>query len=556
MKNLISTGTLVLALLLLITSCKKQPPMAETIIHNAKIWTGNPDEKFAEAMAVKGDTIMAIGSNEDILELKSENTNVIDLEEKFVTPGFIDSHLHFITGGFNLTSVQLRDAASKEEFLSRIKEYAANTEPGTWILGGDWDHKNWGGELPAKEWIDSITPNNPVFISRLDGHMALANSLALDFFEINKNTESIDGGLISKDEKGELTGILKDNAMYHYLDKIPAASEKSTDQALKNAMNYVASNGVTSVHHMIGYMDALQRARKKNELITRFYVAYPLNEWNKLKQKIEKEGYGDNWIKIGGLKGFIDGSLGSHTAAFMESYTDKPSDRGFFVESREDMYKWIKDADNADLQIMIHAIGDSAIHFLLNTYEKVGIENGERDRRFRIEHAQHLAKDDIPRFGKLEVIASMQPYHAIDDGRWAEKVVGKERAKTTYAFKSLMESDATVAFGSDWFVAPPVPLYGIYAATTRRTLDNKNPNGWIPEQKISVEQALIAYTRNAAYASFDDNIKGSLEEGKLADFVILNENILEIDPVKIKDVKVLQTYVGGVKVYDISGTEN
>ncbi|MEN8138108.1 MAG: amidohydrolase [Bacteroidota bacterium] len=530
--------------------------MAETIIHNAKIWTGNPDEKFAEAMAVKGDTIMAIGSNEDILELKSENTNVIDLEEKFVTPGFIDSHLHFITGGFNLTSVQLRDAASKEEFLSRIKEYAANTEPGTWILGGDWDHKNWGGELPAKEWIDSITPNNPVFISRLDGHMALANSLALDFFEINKNTESIDGGLISKDEKGELTGILKDNAMYHYLDKIPAASEKSTDQALKNAMNYVASNGVTSVHHMIGYMDALQRARKKNELITRFYVAYPLNEWNKLKQKIEKEGYGDNWIKIGGLKGFIDGSLGSHTAAFMESYTDKPSDRGFFVESREDMYKWIKDADNADLQIMIHAIGDSAIHFLLNTYEKVGIENGERDRRFRIEHAQHLAKDDIPRFGKLEVIASMQPYHAIDDGRWAEKVVGKERAKTTYAFKSLMESDATVAFGSDWFVAPPVPLYGIYAATTRRTLDNKNPNGWIPEQKISVEQALIAYTRNAAYASFDDNIKGSLEEGKLADFVILNENILEIDPVKIKDVKVLQTYVGGVKVYDISGTEN
>ncbi|MEN8121568.1 MAG: amidohydrolase [Bacteroidota bacterium] len=535
----------------IIYSCNKEREVADTIIINSKIWTGNPDHKFAEAFAVKGDTILAIGSDEEILELKSDKTKVIDLEGKFVTPGFIDSHLHFLTGGFNLSSVQLRDASTPEELKKRIKEYAESTEAGTWILGGDWDHKNWGGELPTKEWIDEFTQNNPVFISRLDGHMALANSAAMKFAGIDKNIKDVEGGSIGRNDKGNLTGIFKDNAMLLIQDKIPAPTEKQTDLALQNAMNYVASHGVTSAHHMVGYMDALKRAQQNNSLITRLYVAHPIEEWKNLKEKIEKEGNGDKWLKIGGLKGFIDGSLGSHTAAFKEPYTDKPTEKGFFVESRKDIYNWVKNADNEGLQVMIHAIGDSAVHFLLDTYEKVGKENGEKDRRFRIEHAQHLLKEDIPRFAELNVIPSMQPYHAIDDGRWAEKVIGKERAKTTYAFKSLFENNTKVAFGSDWFVAPPVPLFGIYAAVTRRTLDDKNPDGWVPEQKISVEKALIAYTRNAAYASFDEDIKGTLEKGKLADFVVLSENLFEIAPEKIWDVKVLQTFVGGKKVYEL-----
>jgi len=228
-----------------------------------------------------------------------------------------------------------------------------------------------------------------------------------------------------------------------------------------------------------------------------------------------------------------------------------PSDKGFFVNKEDDMYKWISNADMAGLQVMIHAIGDKAINFLLNTYEKVGIENGVSDRRFRIEHAQHISNSDIERFAKLNIIPSMQPYHVIDDGKWAEKLIGSERIKTTYAFRSLLDSGAKPSFGSDWFVAPPTPLEGIYAAVTRRTLDNKNPDGWVPEQKISVEEALLAYTVNAAYASFDENIKGTIEPGKLADFVIIDKDLRKIDPIKIKDSKVLQTWVGGEKVFDI-----
>lgn len=255
-------------------------------------------------------------------------------------------------------------------------------------------------------------------------------------------------------------------------------------------------------------------------------------------------------MRIGALKEFVDGSLGSHTAAFFKPYTDAPTDSGFFVIAEDELYRRIKSADSAGLQVMTHAIGDKAIHVLLNIYERVARENGERDRRFRVEHAQHIHPHDISRFAALRVIASMQPYHAIDDGRWAEKVIGYERCKTTYAFRSLIDAGATVAFGSDWFVAPPVPLYGIYAAVTRRTLDDKNPDGWIPGQKISVEEALKAYTIYAAYASFEEQKKGSLEAGKLADYVILEKNIFEIPPEEIRAVSVIRTVVGGKTVFD------
>ena len=544
---------LLLGILQFMTACENKLQEADLIITNATIWTGNDDQPWAGAMAISADTIQMVGSIDEVSALIGKKTAVNDLSGKFIAPGFIDSHVHFFMGGFNLASVQLRDAKTPEDFIQRIADYAQTIPKGVWILGGDWDHENWGGELPNKDWIDEVTRDNPVFINRLDGHMALANSLALNMSGLDSDTKDVNGGEIIRNSDGELTGIFKDNAMDMVYNSIPEPSEIEFENALVAAMKYVASNGVTSVHHMSasGNLKALKKAQIEGKLITRIYAMMPLWEWEELSEMIETEGQGDKWIKIGGLKGFVDGSLGSHTAAFFEPYSDIPSDSGFFVVSMDSIYKKVKDADNANLQEMIHAIGDKAINNLLNVYEKLKNENGTKDRRFRIEHAQHIDPNDINRFWELDVIPSMQPYHAIDDGRWAEKLIGPERIKTTYAFKSLFDSDAIVAFGSDWFVAPPTPLEGIYAAVTRRTLDDKNPNGWVPEQKISVEQALMAYTKNAAYAAFDENIKGTLEVGKLADFVVISEDLTKVDPVQIKDLKVLKTYLGGKKVFDI-----
>ena len=332
--------------------------------------------------------------------------------------------------------------------------------------------------------------------------------------------------------------------------KIPARSDELVDRALDAAMKYLASNGVTTVHHMVGYMDALERARGENRLITRIYAMMALPDWEKLKEKVEKEGRGNEWLKIGGLKGFVDGSLGSHTAAFFEPYADAPQDTGFFVNTDEDLYNWVANASQAELQVMVHAIGDKAINTLLNIYDEVDHQHDLRFLRPRIEDAQHIAPEDIRRFAALGVIASMQPYHAIDDGRWATRVIGLRRSQTTYAFRDLLDAGATLAFGSDWFVAPPSVTEGIYAAVTRRTLDGANPGGWVPKQKIEVEEALRAYTIDAAFASFDEASKGSLEIGKLADFVIIDKDLTTIAPEAIREAKIMRTVVGGKTVFE------
>jgi predicted amidohydrolase YtcJ len=328
-------------------------------------------------------------------------------------------------------------------------------------------------------------------------------------------------------------------------------ADAQLDEALDAAMAFVAARGVTAVHHMGTWDDlrVFERANSNRSLATRVYAAVPIDTWERLRDYVAAEGRGDEWLRIGALKGFVDGSLGSHTAAMLEPFTDAPGDRGLFVNAPDDMYRWTKGADAAGLHMIIHAIGDLANRVQLDIYERVIRENGARDRRFRIEHAQHLDAADIPRFGALGVIASMQPYHAIDDGRWAERVIGRERATLTYATRSLLDAGARVVFGSDWFVAPPTPLEGIYAAVTRRTLDGANPSGWIPEQRISVEQALRAYTRDAAFASFRESDTGSIERGKLADFVILDRDLTRIAPETIADARVVTTVVGGRVVY-------
>lgn len=545
--------TRILILFLLVTSLLscRQHPVADQIVYG-KIWTGNDHLPWAEAFAIVGDSIVAVGSRSEIAKWQDDQTKVLETGEgNLILPGFIDCHTHFMDGGFALASVQLRNAKTPQEFITLIKEFAAIQPKGAWITNGDWDHENWGGELPSRQWIDSVTKDNPVWINRLDGHMCLANSAALKAAGLDDKVKEVAGGAIVRDKKGKITGIFKDNAMNLIYRVLPAPTEAQEDQALQSAMNYVATRGVTSVHNVSGYMNVFGRARNNNNLKTRIYAGMMLTEWRQLDSKIKQHGRGDKWLRIGGLKEFVDGSLGSHTAAFFKPYQDTPGDSGFFITSEKELYSRINSADSAGLHVMTHAIGDKAIHTLLNIYEQIEKENGERDRRFRIEHAQHIHSDDIRRFAELNVIPSMQPYHAIDDGRWAERLIGEERIKTTYAFRSLLNANATLVFGSDWFVAPATPLEGIYAAVTRQTLDGKNPEGWVPEQKISVEEAVKSYTVRAAYASFEEKIKGSIETGKLADFVVLNQNIFEIPPAQIRNVKVLRTVVGGVDAYSV-----
>ncbi|HEX6944387.1 MAG TPA: amidohydrolase [Gemmatimonadaceae bacterium] len=523
---------------------------ASLAIVNARVWTADSTRPWAEAVAVNGDTIVAVGSSAEIRKIGA--TRVVDAKGGMVTPGFIDAHVHFVTGGFRLSSVQLRDARTPEEFVRRIREFAATVPAGTWITGGDWDHEQWGGRLPERSWIDSVTPDHPVWVNRLDGHMALANSAALRAAGVTRATRDVEGGTIVRGSDGEPTGILKDNAQESVEGAVPAAPAVLENRALDTAMTYVASNGVTSVHNMGSWSDlaVFERARTDGRLKVRIYAAVPLGSWERLRDTVKARGTGDDWLRIGALKGFVDGSLGSHTAAMLEPFTDAPNDRGLFVSTPEDLYQWTSGADKAGLHVIIHAIGDRAIRTLLDTYERVARENGPRDRRFRMEHAQHIAPADIPRFGSLGVIASMQPYHAIDDGRWAEKVIGPERAKGTYAFRSLIDSGATLAFGSDWFVAPPTPLEGIYAAVTRRTLDDRNPGGWVPEQKITVEEALQAYTMGSARASFTESRKGSLVRGKLADLVLIDKDLTTIPPESIRDARITMTVVGGRVVFE------
>ncbi len=534
------------------TKAPEPLPSADLVIRNAEIWTANSASPSASTLVVQGDRIAAIGDEAVLKDFDSSSAQIIDAEGRFVVPGFIDTHVHFLSSSYGLSAVQLRDADTPEEFARRIQEKAESLPKGQWILGGDWDHTLWGGELPEAAWIDELTPDHPVCVNRLDGHMVLANSTAMRIAGVDRNTADIDGGTIVRDAAGHPTGIFKDNAERLIRSHIPEPTPEQDDAAFLDGMRFVASHGVTSVHNMdrtdTGIFD--QYMRIKDQHITRFYVAVDLPYWQDLKNVVDTSGVGDEWLRIGVLKGMVDGSLGSHTAAFHEPYSDQPKDKGFFLLSREELEQQVLAADAAGLHLAIHAIGDRAISELLDVFELAIEKNGPRERRLRIEHSQHPTLEDIARFKELKVIASMQPYHAIDDGRWAESVIGPERIQSTYAFRSFLDHGVTLAFGSDWSVAPPTPLEGIYAAVTRRTLDGANdPQGWVPEQKITVEEALLAYTLNGAFASFEEEIKGSLETGKLADFVILEQNLLTIDPADIRDVSVVSTFVGGRQVY-------
>jgi predicted amidohydrolase YtcJ len=522
------------------------------ILTNGKFWTVNPAQEEVEAVAIEGNHIVGVGSNAEILKLKQPTTTVLDLEGRRVVPGFNDAHVHFVAGGSALTGPQLRYSKSEAEFRATIAAYVQQRAAGTWITGGNWDHENWTpARVPTRQLIDDVTHDWPVFVNRLDGHMALANSTALRLAGIDKNTKDVPGGVIVRDAEGNPTGILKDAAQELVEKVIPAPSAQQIREAVRAAQTYANALGVTSVQDMSAAPDIFrvyQTMLRNGELHVRITGAQPLPQWQVQAAVGIEASFGNEYLRIGRMKGFADGSLGSTTALLFKPYLDSPGTSGIASAelSRPDqMWREMEHADEAGLQIAVHAIGDKANNTILNMYARLESEHGDRDRRLRIEHAQHLIASDIPRFAQLHVIASMQPYHCIDDGRWAEKRIGPERAKMTYAFRSLLDSGASLAFGSDWPVAPMTPLMGIYAAATRRTLDGKRPDGWVPEQKIKVAEAVRAYTMGSAYASFEEKIKGSIEPGKLADLAVLSDDIFAIDPVKIADTKVYLTVFDG-----------
>jgi len=533
--------------------------VADLIITHANVWTVDDTQPRAQAVAVLGDRIIAVGSNAEVENLRGPGTKVIDAGGKLLLPGFNDAHLHFVSGGLQLDSVQLNDVTRIDEFVRRIAEQVKKTPKGEWIQGGDWDETKWPGSvLPTKELIDPVTPDNPVLLSRYDGHSSLANSAALKLAGVTAQTPDPPGGTIVRDAQGNPTGDLKDAATDLVANVIPPLSHDQVMRAAKRALEHAASVGVTSVQTMdpeyaeiAAYAELLQAG----ELTTRIYAAPLITQVDDQVKIGIRHAFGGPYLRIGAVKAFADGSLGSRTAYFFEPLSDQPGNRGLLSDEMQPLSRMrdrMMKADAAGLQICTHAIGDQAISMILDLYSEMVKAHGDADRRFRIEHAQHMAAKDFDRFAQLNVIASVQPYHAIDDGRWAEPRIGHERASRTYAFRTFLNHGVHLAFGTDWDVAPLNPMLGLYAAVTRATLDGKNPNGWFPEQKLTVEESVRAYTMGSAYAEFQEKEKGSITRGKLADMVILSDDILPIDPAKIRDVKVLKTIVGGKIVWDTS----
>src|ERR1700704_5369851 len=532
-------------------------PAADIIIQNAHVWTVDPLRPEAEAVAILGERIVAVGSNQQVDPWRGPHTHVVDATGKRLLPVFNDAHVHFMDGGSQLDNVELNDATCPQEFARRIRERAGKTAKGGWLLVVDWDETKWNpAELPTKELIDAATPETPVAVNRYDGHMILANSVALELAGITAKTPDPAGGVIVRDRQGNPTGALKDAAMGLLFKAVPPPSHNQRRHAIERALEHAASLGVTSVQNMNpDYADIAIYSELLDEgkLATRIYAAPLITQVDDQVKIGVRRAFGGPSLRIGAVKAYADGSLGSSTAYFVEPFSDQPGNRGLLSDEMQPvslMRDRLMRADAAGLQICAHAIGDAGISEILDIYGEIEKAHGSRDRRWRIEHAQHMAAKDFDRFAQLHVIASVQPYHAIDDGRWAEARIGHERASRTYAFRTFLDHRVRLAFGTDWPVAPLDPMLTLYAATSRATLDGKNPQGWFPEQKLTIKEAIEAYTLGSAYAEFEENVKGSITPGKLADMALLSDDVLNIDPVKIRDVRVLKTWVGGKLVYD------
>lgn len=554
--------TLALLLTLALAADPPAPPVrADLVLTGGKVWTGDPARPEAQAVAVWRDRVLAVGSDAEVKPLVGPNTKVIDLAGRRLVPGFYDSHVHWLGGGQSLSEVDLKDAKDEAEFGRRLVEFDKKLPRDRWITGGNWDHdRAFGGKTPTAATIDQYVKDRPVLINRYDGHMSLANSAALKLAGVTADTKDVPGGVVDRLADGKTpSGLLRDAAAGLVGRLVPEPDDAAILEAVLASQQLAASVGVTSVQDMEGsstptrrkLFRGLQRLDREGKLTCRIDVRWPVAEQVPLTNLGAEANFGSPYLRVGGLKGFMDGSLGSSTAKMFAPYEGQPTNTGVFVTEPDRMRALVRSADAAGLSVAVHAIGDRANASLLDIFGEVAKANGPRDRRFRIEHVQHLRPDDYPRFKALGVVASMQPFHIVDDARWAEGRIGSKRCASSYAYRSLLDAGAVLAFGSDWPVAPLDPLPGIDAAVNRRPLDGKHPGGWFPEQKITVAEAVTAYTRGSAYAAAQEADRGTVAPGKLADLVVLSRDIF--DPAerdRIGTTKVALTVVGGKVVFE------
>jgi predicted amidohydrolase YtcJ len=579
---------------------------ADLVLRNGVIWTVDEKNPRAEAIASRDDRIIYVGSDAAIEQFIGPNTTVVDLGGKFVTPGFNDNHVHFDSTGKLLYGLNLLDVSDEAGFVERIRDVHERYAPGTWITGGDWSaYETWAVNdvaeagrqvnpddlygnlfLPNKEMIDGFTGDRPVLVRRFDYKVYLANSAALELAGISAGSNDPEGIAVERNENGEPTGALfnpvsgavestvlvRDNVGAYFRDIIPEPSREQRIAETLEVWKKMASVGVTSYCDVTSnpvFVDIYRELRDKGQMTARVRYRPPLDKWEYMSELGIRVGFGDEWIRFGAVKAWIDGIMGNSSARFYEPYTNNPSSRGIWrdimfpfersPDNPEDMQSRLErlalDADNAGIQLTVHAIGDEANGYLMDMLERIIARNGEKDRRFRLVHSQVMTDRDIKRGGQMNIVFEVQPFHTSDDMRWMEERIGRERSRGAYAFRRLWDSGGTVSFGSDspgtnasrYFLNP---MLGLYAAVTRKTLSGQPEGGWFPQEKITIEEAIQAYTLNTAYAGFEEDLKGSLEVGKLADFVVLSDNLLTMDPDDIKDVEVLTTVVGGRVVFE------
>ena len=532
------------------------PPASATLaLINGRFWTGDPGRPWVDALAVSDGRIAAVGTS-DAIELLAGDVEVIDVRQRLVLPGFIDTHTHLLDLADFAGSVNLATVRSRRQFVTRIATAVADRPERAWLLGREWDQRLWGDTLPHRDWIDQVTPNHPVWLLQRDQQMGLANGLALERAGVVPGTpgaRTVDDG----QDGPSLTGILTGAAMRQLEAVVPPPPPVARDRALDNALREAAARGVTSVHHIGRWddLDVLRRALDDGRLTVRVYAAVPIDTWVRLDRALGvrafggPDGRGDEWLRVGAVYLDLDGSLVARTAAFGAAYADTPVETGRLSVDIDTVRPLIIAADATGLQVMVRAVGDRANQAALDLHADVVDRHGTRDRRFRVELAQHLRPIDIARFSTDRVLASALPFSTIHDGRWIDRQLGPERARVSFPFRALLDAGAVVTFGSGWLDRGS-PIDGMYAAVTRRTLDGLHPQGWVPHQRLTVEEALRAFTSAAAYASFEEERKGTLTVGRLADFVVVDRDLLTVPPNDIPTVRVVMTVVGGKIVFD------
>jgi predicted amidohydrolase YtcJ len=541
------------------TAAAQKAPRTTYYVHG-RIYTNDPAHPWAEAMAVSEGRISCIGKMDHVL-LEcgggQEGVETVQLKGQFVMPGFNDAHVHLGGAAADELAVPLTGVASPEEMQKRVAAAVAQRKEGEWITGGGWDHTLWPEKrFPNRQQLDAVTPKNPVILTHISGHVAVANSLALKSAEVNKITPNPPGGEIERDALGEPTGMLKEYAAMSLVKvRIPDPTALQRRRGIEMVLENVAKNGVTSVQDFSEWADfqAYQQLKEEGKLTVRLTEWLPFNApLNDLQNMRAQGGTKDPWLKTGALKAFTDGAMGSRTAAMLEPYSDDPSTSGILTSDPEKLTEMAIQRDKAGFQLAFHAIGDRANRIALDVFEAVVKANGPRDRRDRIEHAQVVAPMDFARFAELHVIASMQPSHQTTDMRWAEDRIGRERILGAYAWATMLKNGVPLAFGTDYNVEPISPFRGLYACVTRERPEGGPRNGWEPQEKISLDECIRAYTSGAAFAQFEEGKKGELKQGEYADFVVLSNDLTKVPPAQFTSTRVLRTVVGGRTVYPAS----